>query len=317
MLACLACILIRKVDACAGGSDSSGYMNQARLLAEGRIHVPMRVLPGLDTTGFSDYLYSPLGFRPDHDTIVPTYPIGLPLLILAAAAVVGWAQAANVVIVLHALAAVILLYALARELLLGWRGGLVASVCLAASPLFLFFSVQAMSDLPALTWVCATAWTAWRARRHAGWAVATGFCFSVAVLVRPTNVLLAPALLVAWWPLTARRVLGAVAAGLPGAAGLLLYNRAAYGSPFATGYGEAGSLFQRGVVEETLAHYAHWLPLLFSPAVILFLLLPLRPSRTAWFLFLWAFAYLAFYVCYYHTHETWWYLRFVLPAAPA
>lgn len=318
LLACLGYVLIRHVDACAGGSDSSGYMNQARLLAQGRIHVPVRALPGLKAGDFSEFLYSPLGFRPDRDTIVPTYPIGLPLLIAAAAAILGWSQAANVVIVLHALAAIVLIYALARAMTIRWRGALVAAVCLGASPLFLFFSLQTMSDTPALTWVCATAWTAWRARERGGWwPLWTGFCFSVAVLIRPTDVLLAPALVIAWWPLWHRRTLLGILGGLPGAAALLIYNQAAYGSAFATGYGEAGTLFQSGVVEQTALHYLYWLPLLFTPAVVCFPLLVLRPTRAACFLLVWAAAYLGFYVCYYHTHEAWWYLRFILPAAPA
>ena len=39
--------------------------------------------------------------------------------------------------------------------------------------------------------------------------------------------------------------------------------------------------------------------------------------RAAATLGVWALAYLAFYSAYYNTHETWWYLRFLLPAAPA
>jgi hypothetical protein len=317
LCAVLAVVLIRHVGACAGGSDSSGYLNQARILSRGQIHAARRVLPELNAAAFSPYLYTPLGFVPNGATLTPTYPIGLPLLIAAAAAVVGWSQAPNVVIVLHALAAVVLLYALARELAVGWRGALLAGVCLAASPLFLFFSIQAMSDVPALTWTLAAGWAAWRARERTAWAAAAGICFSAAVLIRPTDVLLAPALAAAWWPLWHRRTLVGILAGLPLALGLALYNRKAYGSPWATGYGEAGSLFNWANVPATALHYLHWLPLLFTPAALLFALLPLRPSRTAWFLFLWGAVFLFFYLWYFHTHQTWWFLRFVLPAAPA
>ena len=59
---------------------------------------------------------------------------------------------------------------------------------------------------------------------------------------------------------------------------------------------------------------------LFTPLAVLALLLPwateARP-RIRWVLTLWIAAFAAFYSCYVCTHETWWYLRFILPAAPA
>jgi len=42
-----------------------------------------------------------------------------------------------------------------------------------------------------------------------------------------------------------------------------------------------------------------------------------RTPRAAAALTAWSLVYLGFYAAYYNTHETWWYLRFILPAAPA
>ena len=71
---------------------------------------------------------------------------------------------------------------------------------------------------------------------------------------------------------------------------------------------------------ETLVHYGRWLPALLTPIVVLNLGLPWLRSeaaRTRWVLGTWMVVYAAFFSAYECTHETWWYLRFLLPAAPA
>jgi hypothetical protein len=99
----------------------------------------------------------------------------------------------------------------------------------------------------------------------------------------------------------------------------------AFGHPLRTGYGEVASAFSPAHVGSTLAHYLRWLPILASAVV---LLAPgawwswgetrgdgdVKPLRLA--LAVWATAILGLYAFYYHTAETWWYLRFVLPALP-
>jgi hypothetical protein len=58
---------------------------------------------------------------------------------------------------------------------------------------------------------------------------------------------------------------------------------------------------------------------LLTPVGILALVLPWvgRRTRFAWVLVAWTVPFLAFYAGYWHTHEWWWYLRFLLPAFPA
>lgn len=135
-----ALMLARHVDACAGGSDSSGYMNHARLLGSGHLHTAPRALPGLNADHFSEFLYTPLGFVPKDGSLVPTYPVGMPLMIYAAHALVGWEYAGDVVIVFHSLAAIVALFVLGRLLGFPLEWCVLAAAVLAASPLFLDFS---------------------------------------------------------------------------------------------------------------------------------------------------------------------------------
>jgi uncharacterized membrane protein YhaH (DUF805 family) len=198
-------------------------------------------------------------------------------------------------------------------------------VIIAASPLYLSYSVQAMSDMPALVWTTAAVLAAWRSSRakagarSTAWALAAGAGFALAVLVRPTNVLaLAPVLIALG--LSLRRLTLFVLGGLPGGVFFVLHSLAAYGHPLTTGYGDTSYLFVSSVVATTLAHYLRWLPVLFTPIVLLATALPWAAGtarRPAAITGSWALAYLAFYCCYSPTHETWWYLRFILPAAPA
>ncbi|MEO7413914.1 MAG: glycosyltransferase family 39 protein, partial [Opitutaceae bacterium] len=179
------------VGAYAGGSDSSGYINNARLLAEHRVQIERRALPGLPPEKARPYTYVPLGFIPVQERdMVPTYPVGVSLLIVGVSQVVGWEAAPNVMMWLHGVMGVVLLFALAREAGLSFPMSLLATLLLAISPLYLFMSVQAMSDTPSLTWCAAAVWFAWQSRRNARWAVAVGAATAIAVLVRPSNLLI-------------------------------------------------------------------------------------------------------------------------------
>ena len=323
-------LLVHFVDACAGGADSSGYLIEARQLSAGRISFPPRVVPGLDTTGLSAYYCIPLGAKPSpvhKGELVPTYPAGLPLLIAAAHLFLGWGRAFDLVILVHAILGLVLLVALGRALGFGPFWCLAGVVLLATGPLYLQFSLQGMSDLPALAWSSATALAAWRARKSAGWSAVAGMAFSLSVLIRPNDALMLAPLLVAWWPFGparpsvgfVRRVLLFVAGGLPGGIFWLLFNRWAYGGALTTGYGDVTGSFLAQLVPTTLKFYAHWLPVVFTPLVLLCLGLPWAAgrSRAAAFLAVWAGAYLALFTFDRYVHESWMLLRYILPAAPA
>jgi hypothetical protein len=175
-----------------------------------------------------------------------------------------------------------------------------------------------MSDIPATAAATATILCAWLSRRHRGFAPLAGALLALGVLIRPTNaLLLAPVALCLGLDLRRWLLLGL--GGLPGAAALLTYNTSAYGHPLVSGYGGIGSSFSTGFVPVTLEHYARWLPILLTPAGLLSLALPWfgRRERIAWVLVAWIVPLFAFYLAYRHTHEWWWYLRFLLPAFPA
>src|SRR5580658_4724748 len=108
-------VLSTWVGAVAGGSDTSGYFNEAKLFSHFQLHAPVRTVPGFPAPASRPYLYVPLGFKPDGGgAMVPTYPAGLSLMLVPAAWVVGWAHAGDVLLVLHALAGVALVYRLGR-----------------------------------------------------------------------------------------------------------------------------------------------------------------------------------------------------------
>ena len=315
-----ALFLALHVGAFAGGSDSSGYLNNARLLADGRTSVTQRIPPGLNLAQFDDFTFIPLGFRPlPNRKMVPTYPIGLPLALAASAQIVGWRLAPHVVMVASTLLAVALMLPLGRAggLSPGWSA--FGALLLAASPLTTNMSLQLMSDVPAMAAATGTILCAWRSRFQRHWAFAAGLLFAVGVLIRPSNVILIGPVAVCLG-LDVRRWALFGLGGLPGATTWCVYSYFAYGNPLASGYsGDLGTKFTFGAVPLTFVNFARWLPVLLTPVGLLAAALPWtgRRSRFAWMLTAWIVAVFGFYLGYWHTHEKWWYLRFLLPAFPA
>jgi len=328
----------------AGGSDSSGYLNSARLLASGHLDTPLRLpsgfgapeqLPGAD--------FQPLGFlaRSDPPRLVPTYPTGLPLQFAFAATFLGWTWGPLLVAIAAALAAVGLAYMLGRELGLHWTLAAAAAVVLAASPVFLFASFQPLSDTPATAWCLAAVFAALRSgRRSSGstgvpparagsasfsssacrWAMLCGAAFGMAVLVRPTNLVLLPALVVLLGSY-GRPLVSAALAGLPFAAWLASYNHHQYGGVLQTGYPPWRETFDLAHLAPTARRFLGWLAVL-MPTVLL--VLPLAARRgpghrgREWLaLALWFGAITGLYLCYPVSQESWLNLRFILPAFPA
>lgn len=315
-----AAFLARYSASYAAGSDSSGYFNSARLLGEGRFHASVRVPAGQHHTAFGLMTFQPLGFIIDENAarMMPTYPTGLPLHLLAASWLVGWRHAATLVSIFAALGSGLVLWSLARRLELtpGWAAAALTLLWLC--PLTLFASLQPMSDQLALLWSLTALAAALRGREHQRWCLLAGLATSLAVLVRPTNALLVlPLALALGWNL--RRHLLLILGGLPGGVFFCYYNWKVYGSPLATGYGNVSTAFSAGFAPHNLAHFACWIPALLSPLVCAALAAPfVREARRRELavLGLWAGLLTGFYAFYFHSGETWWYLRFILPAFP-
>jgi hypothetical protein len=106
--------------------------------------------------------------------------------------------------------------------------------------------------------------------------------------------------------------------GIPGAIFQATVNLHLYGSIFATGYGDVRELFRAKYLGWSAKAYAQWLPVCLTPALIFLAGIPfvpaIRRNRWAVALMVWVAVLLGFYAFYFHTSETWWYLRFVLPA---
>lgn len=315
-----AVFLARFLGAYAGGSDSSGYLNNARLLAHGRLTAPMRLLPGLAPESLPSYTHVPLGFIPnaDHVTLTPTYPMGLPLLIMVGAKIVGWALAPGLVMGLQALFGAWLMYRVGREAGLesGWAW--LGVLLLVTGPLYVFMSVQLMSDTPATVWSTAAVLWAWQSRKQVWLALAAGAAVALAVLVRPSDMLVfVPVGLALGWSLRRWVFLGL--GGLPGAIFQGMINHAAYGKIFKTGYGDVGAVFGLHFIPGTLVHYAIWLPVVLSPLCLLAFGLPAlrrREGMSTAVLAVWGVIFPLFYVVYACTQDDWWYLRYLLPSFP-
>lgn len=322
-LAAYAVFLALSTTTVAGGPDASGYLNSARLLASGHLQGELRVPAEFGPQSDADrVLFTTHGFYPypDNPALPPTYPVGLPLHFAAAGKLFGWHLGPLVIEVGGALAALWLCYLTARELGVGPVLAAAGAVALGVCPVFLFTSTQPLSDTLATTWSLAAVYTALRARRHRGWAAACGAAFAIAVLVRPTNAVLLPSLVVLLG-LDWRRLALAALSGIPGALWLGYYNHTLYGGALKSGYGDWRVSFALSYVPGTLLHFALWLALLLPCAL---LVLPFAApfardfrNRTLVALTLWFGAIIALYSSYVVSHEVWWCLRFILPAIPA
>jgi 4-amino-4-deoxy-L-arabinose transferase-like glycosyltransferase len=314
-------LLFRSNSFVAGGADSSGYLNEARLMASGRAFEEIPALSRLGLSWNRPDVFIPLGYglAATAGTMAPSYPPGLPLHMALLGIVGGWKAAPFLAAPLASIAAILLVFAVARELGLPPALAAAGSAMLAVCPV-LGMAIQPMSDVPATAWVLAAIFFGLRARRRVNWAVGAGAALGVAVLVRPTNVLAAIPLLLALPP---RRgaVVRAIIGGLPAAAMLAVWNVAAFGRATSTGYGAilTWTMSPSNVLPE-IRHYAFWLPALLTPLV------PLGwiasgfdrriPPRDRVLLFAWFGAFFAFY-CFYEVYEDWWSVRFLLPGIPA
>jgi hypothetical protein len=307
----------------AGGSDSSGYFNSARLFTEGKFDTALRVPAEFTGKVTEDRVqFLPLGFWPfsHNPRITPTYPTGLPLHMALTGKFLGWVAGPIAVGLFAALGALWLCYAVGRELGLDGRLAAAGAAMLGLSPVFLFTALQPLSDTLATTWALAAMWTALRARRSPGWAVACGAAYAMAVLVRPTNLLLLPAVVI-FIGFDWKKLLTVCVGGVPGAIWQGVYNQALYGGALKSGYGPILEAFRWEYGPPTALHLLKWLALLL-PAVLLalpFVAAVRTELRTREMLGLavWFCTITGIYTFYEVTREVWWCLRFILPAFPA
>jgi hypothetical protein len=309
----------------AGGADSSGYLNQARLFSEGRMSADLRLLQQRAWPDGVDKLV-PLGFRlaQDRRHLAPIYPPGYPLLMAPAFRIDE--RAAYLVVPFGGALVVWLTFAMGEKLRQPAAGA--AAACLVSvSPTFLYQLVQPMSDVPVTAaWLAALYVASTRTTANAACA---GLAAGIAILIRPNLMPLAGLV----WCTTGlggeggsrwRRAAASIAATIPGAAALGLIQSARYGSPFASGYGSVHDLFGLANVWPNLARYPRWMIESHTPLIVLFLAAPVwllwrRQQARGFLLLLWVFAVavvLAYLPYVYFQSWEWTYTRFLLPAIP-
>ncbi len=303
-----------------GGADEYGYVNQAYDWASGVLPRAIALPPALPFPT-SDQMLMPLGYRlgPAPHTMVPTYPVGLPLMM---AAMLAFGPCGPFLVVpIFAALFVWFTFLLGRRAA-GPVAGAVAAAVLAASPAVLFQAVWPMSDVPSgALWTGAAACSLGGRR---GSAVLAGICMALGLLMRPNLVLLPIA------------PLAAIAAGVRGRerwirVGLFvlplvpvtllvgMLNATWYGAPWLSGYGATGEIYSAANLWPNLKRYSSWLWQSESPWMLI-ALVPLLPvfamhveRRARRLVVLLIFTTLCCYLPY-AQFDAWWYLRFLLPA---
>lgn len=312
----------------AGSADAHGYISQAALWLQGDLVIEK---PMATTVPWPDpeWTFAPLGYRPglQPGTLVPIYPVGLPLVMAAVQAVAG-PQAVYVVVPLFGVIAVLAAAALAARLATP-AAGAIAAVCLASSPTFLFSLMWPMSDVPAAaSWVLALVLAAGSSVASA---CGAGLAIALAVLTRPNLVLvaLAPGFYLLWRAWTSpqpridwTRLVIVSGIGAMGCLGVAAVHTWLYGSPLSTGYGHASQIYDVARLPETASGFV-FRPLALEPLLVVLSIAGLAtllwrrgPSAPLTWLAAGAMGLVLVSYSFYVTFPEWWYLRLLLPAWP-
>ena len=315
-----------------GGADSYGYLSQAEGWLAGDVPQHQRFLEAQHDRPVTQWVFAPLGWKPSKTSsdLVPTYAPGYPMILAAVKAATRHSAMFYVV----PLFAGLLVWS---TYFLGCRldqrdAGAVAAIMVASSATVLFMSMAPMSDVPsAALWTLTLACSLGRSRASAFAAGAVG---AIAILVRP-NLLPLGIFIGIWllvndvrehrakfwrgraWPFSLVAAVGVV--------WVAFLNNRWYGSPTESGYGHLSNFFALAHGGANLARYLSWLASAESPLAVVglgvVLLAPALVSRrrdvvgvplllAAWVAWVWGF------YLFYLVFDTWWFLRFLLPAFP-
>ena len=225
-----------------GGADSYGYVSASALIARGHL---------IDTAPIAEWLSapnrmaiaSPLGWAPSPDGsgIVPTYPIGVSI-VMAAFSLIGGSNAVFFVSPVMAAITLFLVYKLACE----WfdaETGLFAAAIVSWNPLFIAYAKQPMSDMTATMWIMLALLLAVRTERTS--ALVAGLAAGAAVITRPALLVAAAVIpFCAYKGVRPPRRFIIAAIGLAiGVLAQMAIQQHLFGSPFSTGYGSSSALF--------------------------------------------------------------------------
>jgi hypothetical protein len=323
----------------ASGADAYAYVTQADLWRAGRLTVPV---PIADEVPWPAALstFVPFGYAAvaNESAIASAVGPGLPLLMALMKAVGGHA-ALFLVVPITASLLIWCTFALGRQL--GSSSlGLGAAWLVATSPAFLTMIKEPMSDVPAAAFWALATWSILNGSRFS--VLVSGMAAGIAILIRP-NLVPLTAILGAWllWPrvietwsgfrkpdqVSALGDLAAFSAGVvPACLAIAWINHTLFGSPLASGYGAADSLFSYANVATNVRRYGGWLAQTQTPIVFAGLAALIVPARRLWptsatrhgarLLAAIAIAVCVMYALYI-PFDAWWFLRLLLPAWPA
>lgn len=316
--------LYRHTLAFAGGSDSSGYVHNSRLILEGKLHRDVRPIADLPLNELERAIYQPLGFLTSNelDKQTPTYPFGYPIILAAFRLIANNDTGILMAIVTIGCLTPISAYFLSRKLDIGPIFSLATALIIGASPLYMFMAMQPMSDVVSTLLATTSVLLAFQSKGRPIYSILLGVFISLSVLTRIPNVLIILPIVVILYANKKPSSWYLVAiGGVPGAITFLLLNQFLYGSPFTSGYGNIFALFKFEYFTMTMEHFAFWLTELHTPLVTIAFLATIvffkKRTLEVVVLWLWALSFIIFYAFFYYSHETWWYLRFILPALPA
>lgn len=279
-----------------GASDYYGYYQQALLLRQGKVFLPVEH----DVQSYPALV--PLGYFAAGDRAVPLFPPGLPLLL----ALGGMVELQFFVLPLLGVLSCVYVYLLCQEHCGRW-GAALLSANWALLPLVVYGSTHIMTDLAA-AWAILASFYHYRRRQLPVAAALMGLGF----MIRPSNALA----MLAFTPLLLRdRQFWRFSCWLALPVSLhALYNALVFGLPWRTGYGQIGWAFSSNVFGPQISFYCRQTLLQLGPLLLLLALLALR--RPSWEKATWLGWFLTFFVAYSFWrsgHDRWWWARYLLP----
>jgi len=319
----------------ASGPDPYGYVSQAELWLQGNLHVPQPWAAEVPWPS-KRWSFAPLGYRPvDIDGIwenVPTYSVGLPLMMAGAKKLLGQDGIFLVVPIFGGLM-VLATWGIGRRLGSS-RAGVIAAWLVATSPIFIHMLFRPMSDVAvAGAWTVAFYFLLGTSFPAAG---AAGLAAAVAILIRP-NLFYLAAIMGLWFALRQRpgisnttllRIFETMTFAVmvaPGVVITALMYRDLYGSYTTSGYGSFQEQFALASLLPNLRNYFTWFVDTQTAVALVGLAVVLVPIGAVWsfvsdrriFVIIGLFvgALWAQY-CLYLVFDDWLFLRFLLPCWP-
>jgi hypothetical protein len=320
-------VMISRTGYGLGGADSYGYGSLAKMISQFKATESIKELAEFNLSpDYSDLFVPPSFLRsPQPGVLSNMYPIGLPLMMAAASAIFGWEIGPFLISPLSATLTILLVYLIGLELGLSRKLSAAGGVLLGLFPTIVEHGLILMSDVPAMFWSTVAIFAALRARKNPHWAVAAGFAFGIAILIRPSNILLLAPIAFAL-PMSIKSLIRFGLGGLPVAALFFTYNFAAFGSPFKVGYTAVGvhGWFRFATFTTHLSQFVYWISILMSPTALFFWAATGINKSVHWrdraMIISWFAGYYLLYCLYdlkYDYDAHWEYTRFLLPGIPA